>query len=84
MITGRQIRASRKLLHWNPNRVAKASRLSLSIVTRAEPIDGEAVITFAHAMAIKRALQSAGVEFAPGSEPRLSLQEPGADAVASR
>ncbi len=45
--------------------------MGLSIVTRAELIDGEAVITFTHAMAIKRALRWAGVEFAAGEPPDL-------------
>ena len=63
MLTGRQIRDARAILHWNRNSLAKRSAVPVSVIQRAESDDGEVDIAIAHAIVIKHALITAGVEF---------------------
>ena len=75
MLTGRQIRDARAILHWNRNSLAKRSAVPVSVIQRAESDDGEADIARAHAIVIKHALVTAGVEFTPEG-PRLRDNQP--------
>lgn len=62
-ITGAQVRAGRALVRWSAEQLAKAAQLGVATVRRAESVDGMVNMTTSNAAAIRRALQSAGVEF---------------------
>ena len=62
-ITGAQLRAARALLKWSAQDVADAAQLGVATIRRAESEDGEIGATPANAAAIRRALESAGVQF---------------------
>jgi hypothetical protein len=62
-ILGAQIRAARALLRWAAVDLVRESGVSLATIHRAESVDGKTSMTFANATAIRRALESAGVEF---------------------
>jgi hypothetical protein len=59
----RQIRAARSLIRWTADELAAASVLSVATVRRAELKESETALTAANDLAIRRALESAGVEF---------------------
>jgi hypothetical protein len=61
-ILGVQIRAARALLRWAAADLVRESGVSLATIHRAESLDGKTSMTFANASAIRRALESAGVE----------------------
>jgi transcriptional regulator with XRE-family HTH domain len=61
-ILGAQIRAARALLRWAAADLVRESGVSLATIHRAESVDGKTSMTFANATAIRRALESAGVE----------------------
>ena len=63
MITGHEIREARLLVRWNLEQLARAARLPLNTVMRAELLDREAVGTAVHTTAIRSALETAGVDF---------------------
>ncbi len=63
LITSGQMRAGRALLRWSAEDLARAARLGVATVRRAEATDGPLGITDANCDAIVRALESAGVEF---------------------
>ena len=67
MITGRKIREARQLVKWNLGQLARAARLPLNTVMRAELLDRQAVGTAVHATAIREAFETAGVEFIGGT-----------------
>ena len=71
MITGREILQARLLLKWSLQQLAQAAKLPLNTVMRAELLDREAVRTVVHAIAIREALEAAGVEFTGGGAVRL-------------
>jgi transcriptional regulator with XRE-family HTH domain len=79
-ITGAQIRAGRALVRWSADELAKRAKLGRVTVSRAESVDGETSLTEANLDAIRRALESAGVEFTPenGSGPGVRMRKPGA------
>jgi transcriptional regulator with XRE-family HTH domain len=84
MITGAQIRAARALLRWTADQLAGAAKLGVATIRRAELIDGEPSMTEANNEAIRRALESAGVEFTNGDAPGVKLRKrPIGDATAS-
>jgi hypothetical protein len=58
-----QIRAARALLHWSAEDLARASAVGLTTIRRAELTDQQTSLTAANDLAIRRALQQAGVEF---------------------
>jgi len=74
MITGAQIRQARALLGWGASRLADRSKLPTSTIQRAESMDGEPPVTQAHAKAIRKTLEAAGVEFTNGHEPGVKLR----------
>jgi hypothetical protein len=61
-ILGAQMRAARALLRWAAADLVRESGVSLATIHRAESVDGKTAMTFANASAIRRALESAGVE----------------------
>ena len=63
MITGEQIRQGRLLVNLTQRQLARAARVRFEAVERAERSTGELPLTIAHASAIRRVLEAAGVEF---------------------
>lgn len=62
-ITSSQIRAARALLKWTAQDVADAANIGVATVRRAEKEENEMTITIANRLAIKAALEAAGIEF---------------------
>lgn len=60
-LTGLHIRASRALLRWRVQDLAKKSRVSIDVIKRAELLDGPVNMTVAEQEAVIRVLQMAGV-----------------------
>jgi transcriptional regulator with XRE-family HTH domain len=58
-----QIRAARSLIRWTADELAAASTLSVATIRRAELMESETALTAANDLAIRRALETAGVEF---------------------
>ena len=58
-----QIRAARALLRWSAEELAQRSLLSVATIRRAELTDEETSMTAANDLAVRRALEAAGVEF---------------------
>jgi len=72
-LIGAQIRAARGLLRWSAADLARASALGVNTVRRAEAADIETSLTIANELAIRRAFETAGVEFTNGDQPGLRL-----------
>ena len=62
-LTSAQIRAARALVRWSAEDLAKEAALGLATIRRAENADAETSMTNANDLAVRRALESAGVEF---------------------
>lgn len=62
-IVGAQIRAGRALVGWSADDLAEKARVGVATVRRAE--SGQHATTPANLEAMRRALESAGVEFLP-------------------
>jgi ribosome-binding protein aMBF1 (putative translation factor) len=62
-LTSAQIRAARSLVRWSADDLANRSSLSVATIRRAELTDEETSMTAANDLAVRRALESAGVEF---------------------
>jgi hypothetical protein len=62
-LTSSQIRAARALLRWKADDLARASALGLTTIKRAELADDETSLTTANDLAVRRALEAAGVIF---------------------
>jgi hypothetical protein len=62
-LTSAQIRAARSLIRWTADELAAASVLSVATIRRAELKESETALTAANDLAIRRALETAGVEF---------------------
>jgi hypothetical protein len=58
-----QIRAARALLRWTGDDLARESALGLNTIKRAELADDETSLTVANDLAVRRALEAAGVIF---------------------
>jgi hypothetical protein len=71
-----QIRAARALLRWSAEDLSRESSVSLRTIQRAELADGETRLTVANNLAVRRALESAGVEFTNGGQPGVKLARP--------
>ncbi len=65
MISSRQIRAARALLGWSQQELADRAILSLNAVKRLETGHGDPRMSTV--MAVKTALEAAGVEFQPAA-----------------
>jgi transcriptional regulator with XRE-family HTH domain len=62
-LTSAQIRAARALLRWSAEDLARESNLGVTTIRRAELTDSETSMTAANDLAVRRALEAAGVEF---------------------
>jgi hypothetical protein len=76
-LTSAQIRAARALIRWSAEDLARESLLSIATVRRAELTERETSLTAANDSAVRRALESAGVEFIDenGGGPGVRLRE---------
>ena len=61
--TSAQIRAARALVRWSAEDLARESAVGVTTIRRAELKEGETSMTNANALAIRRALEAAGIEF---------------------
>ena len=57
------MRAARALLRWSALDLAKASKVGVATIRRAEVVEGEVPVTRANEAAIRRALETAGIDF---------------------
>jgi hypothetical protein len=62
-ISSAQMRAARALLRWTALDLAVASRVGVATIRRAEVVDGAIPVTLPNEMAIRRALEAAGIDF---------------------
>jgi transcriptional regulator with XRE-family HTH domain len=76
-LTSAQIRAARSLIRWSAEDLAARSSLSVATIRRAELTDDETSMTAANDLAVRRALEAAGVEFIDenGGGPGVRLQK---------
>lgn len=63
MVTAEQIKAARALLNWGQRELAEASNLSVPTIKRVEASKGAIRSTYSTVLAIKAALEEAGIEF---------------------
>ncbi len=77
-LTSAQIRAARALLRWSANDLAVHSSVGVTTIRRAELTDTETSLTKANDLALRRALENAGVEFIDenGGGPGARLRKP--------
>jgi hypothetical protein len=62
-LTSSQIRAARALVRWSADDLSRHSSVSLRTIQRAELAEAETSLTTANDLAVRRALESAGIEF---------------------
>jgi hypothetical protein len=76
-LTSGQIRAARAFLRWTAEDLAHSSALSVATIRRAELTEEATMMTTANDLAVRRALEAAGVEFidANGGGPGVRLRE---------
>jgi hypothetical protein len=77
-LTSDQIRAARALIRWSAEDLARSSSVGLTTIRRAELTIVETSLTAANNLAIRSALESAGVEFIDenGGGPGVRLRKP--------
>jgi hypothetical protein len=73
LLTSAQIRAARALVRWSAQDLSRQSSVSLRTIRRAELADHHTTMTVPNDLAIRRALESAGVEFTNGDQPGVRL-----------
>jgi ribosome-binding protein aMBF1 (putative translation factor) len=74
VITGSQIQTARSLLGWDRKHLARACKLRIETLARAESAEGEPPITVAHAQVIRAVLEQAGIEFPTGAATSVALR----------
>ena len=62
VLSSAQIRAARALLRWSAVDLARESSVGVTTIRRAEVAENGTSLTVANELAIKRALETAGVE----------------------
>src|SRR5262245_38980479 len=62
-ISSAQMRAARALIRWTALDLARASKVGVATIRRAEVIDGEDPVTLANEAAIRRAFEGVGIAF---------------------
>ena len=62
-LTSAQIRAARALLRWSAEDLARESAVGVTTIRRAELTEMKTAMTAANDQALRRALETAGVEF---------------------
>jgi hypothetical protein len=77
-LTGPQIRAGRALVRWRAQDLARESAVGIATIKRAELAAEETSMTVANDLAVRRALEAAGVEFIDenGGGPGVRLRRP--------
>ena len=80
-LTSAQIRAARALVRWRAQDLARASAVGVATIRRAELTEMETSLTAANDIAVRRALEAAGVEFIDenGSGPGVRLRKSASD-----
>jgi predicted transcriptional regulator len=73
-ITSELIRAARALLRWEQRDLAKASGVSLPTIKRLEVTPGPLAAHSSTVTGLRRALESAGIEFTNGSGPGVRIK----------
>jgi ribosome-binding protein aMBF1 (putative translation factor) len=73
IITGEQVNAARKLLGWSLEVLANKVRMSEIDIARFEA--GKQGMSSTMTALIRRALETAGVEFTNGREPGIKLRK---------
>jgi transcriptional regulator with XRE-family HTH domain len=78
-LTGAQIRAARALIRWSAEDLARESALGVTTIRRAELTESETSMTTVNDLAVRRALEAAGVMFideddttGPGVRPAMN------------
>jgi hypothetical protein len=66
-LTSGQIRAARAFLRWRAEDLARESAVGVATIRRAELAENETSMTAPNDIAIRRALEAAGVEFIDGN-----------------
>lgn len=81
MLAAAQIRAARGLLSWSQSQLAETSGVSLPTIKRMESVIGPGRSAVDNVQAVKKALESAGVEFIEenGGGPGVRLRKGVAD-----
>jgi hypothetical protein len=76
-LTSAQIRAARSLIKWTAEDLARQSSVSLRTIRRAELADQHTSMTTANELAVRGALEAAGVEFIDdnGGGPGVRLRQ---------
>jgi hypothetical protein len=62
-LTSGQLRAARAFLRWRAEDLARESAVGVATIRRAELAENQTSMTAANDMAVRRALETAGVEF---------------------
>ena len=62
-LTSSQIRAARALIRWTADDLSRHSSVSLRTIQRAELAEAETSLTAANDLAVRHALETAGIEF---------------------
>ena len=65
-LTSAQLRAARALIRWSAEDLAHESALGIATIRRAELRGNGTKLTAANDLAVRRALEAAGVEFIDG------------------
>jgi predicted transcriptional regulator len=73
-ITSELIRAARAMLRWEQRDLAQASGVSLPTIKRLEGAPGTLAAHSSTVTALRRAFESAGIEFTNGSGPGVRLK----------
>jgi ribosome-binding protein aMBF1 (putative translation factor) len=78
-LSSAQIRAARALLRWSAADLAREATLGANTIRRAEVAEGQTSLTAANELAVRRAFESAGVEFIDenGGGAGVRLRKPG-------
>jgi hypothetical protein len=63
LLTSGEIRAARALIRWTAEDLSRQSAVSLRTIRRAELAEDETSMTAANDLAIRHALEAAGIEF---------------------
>jgi hypothetical protein len=77
-LTSAQLRSGRALIRWSAEDLARSSAVGLTTIRRAELTESETSMTTANDLAVRRALEIAGVEFIDenGGGPGVRLRKP--------
>lgn len=67
ILTCEQVRAARALLQWDQKELAARSNVSIATIKRLEPLSGPLKANRVTIDAIRRALETAGVDFIPAN-----------------